>query len=156
MPDRRRATWVLTAVLLAVAVIGLLTRPPQPRDRAYDLEQRLRCPTCQTVSVADSPSETAVAMRSAIEQQVAAGRSDDDILRYFRQRYGSWVLLDPPARGTTLLVWLLPALAVGVAAVVVARLLRRSPPAPPLSDEDQQRLAARLGTARRDGAGRDR
>lgn len=142
MPDPRRLTWVATFALLAVAVVGLFSGSPEPRDRAYELEQRLRCPTCQTVSVADSPSETATAMRTAIDGQVAAGRSDEEILGYFRQRYGAWVLLDPPARGRTLLVWALPGLAVVVAAMVVARFLRRSAPVPPLSAEERELVRA--------------
>jgi cytochrome c-type biogenesis protein CcmH len=69
--------------------------------------------------VADSPSETAASMNRLIQEQVDAGRSDAEILAFFRQRYGDWILLDPPARGRTLVVWALPAaaLVVGVGAV---------------------------------------
>jgi len=134
------AVWTLTLALLAVVVIGVLSGSRQPRDRVYSLEQRLRCPTCQSVSVAESPSDTAAAMRSTIRQQVTAGRSDQEILAYFRQRYGSWILFDPPAAGATLLVWLLPVLAAGVAAVVLAAVLRKRPTPRPLSTEESQRV----------------
>ena len=144
VPDRilRRSAWLLTLVLLAVTAGLLLARSAQSRDRAHDLEERLRCPTCQSVSVADSPSDTAQAMRDAVRQQVDAGRSDDEILGYFQDRYGRWVLLDPPARGTTLLLWALPALAVVVAALAVARLVRPPQAGAPLSTEERERVRA--------------
>lgn len=148
----RRGAWLLTVVLLGVAVAGLLAGSRQPRDRAYQLEQRLRCPTCQSVSVADSPSETAVAMRATIAEQVAAGRSDQQILDYFRVRYGSWVLFDPPVRGVTLLVWVLPVLAAAGGVVVVAMVARRPAPVAPLVPEERDRVIAearRLAAAAR-------
>lgn len=113
MPSR----WVQASVVgvivaaLTVVVLGLASADSGPRDRARELEQQLRCPVCQSVSVADSMSDTAQAMRRGVTEQIAAGRSDRQILNYFRDRYGPWVLLDPPARGSTLLVWLLPMLA---------------------------------------------
>ena len=138
----RRGSWILTVVLLGVAAVGLLAGSRKPPDRAYGLEQRLRCPTCQSVSVADSPSETAAAMRSTIAAQVTAGRSDQQILDYFRARYGAWVLFDPPASGVTLWVWVLPLLAAAVGAVVLAVVVRRPEPAVPLEPEERARVLA--------------
>ena len=143
MRDRVRAriTWLATLVLLAVAVAGLLAGSPRSHDRAYAVEQRLRCPTCQSVSVADSPSDTAAAMRSTIRRQVDAGRSDEEILGYFQDRYGAWVLLDPPLRGRTLVVWALPVLAAAVAVLALRRLARRSAGAStPLSAAERKRV----------------
>lgn len=91
----RIGTVAATVLLLAVAVIGLLRGGPAPVDRAYELEQRLRCPVCKSVSIAESGSDTAVAMRQVVTEQIAAGRSDAEIVDYFRARYGDWVLLDP-------------------------------------------------------------
>jgi cytochrome c-type biogenesis protein CcmH len=121
MPEalRRWGPAALTLVLAAIVVVGLLRADPSEPDRARELAGRLRCPVCQGESVADSPSETAASMNRLIQEQVDAGRSDAEILAFFRQRYGDWILLDPPARGRTLVVWALPAaaLVVGVGAV---------------------------------------
>lgn len=142
MRDRLRRAGVplLIATLLGVVAVGLLTRPAGVGDRAYELEQRLRCPVCKTVSVAESPSETAAAMRQEIQQQVDAGDTDEEVLDYFRARYGAWVVLDPPVRGPTMLVWLIPvaALAVGIAALAVVP--RRGVLAPPLPQEERERV----------------
>jgi cytochrome c-type biogenesis protein CcmH len=116
-------------VLAAVVVAGLAQGRPAPRDRAEALAARLRCPDCQSISVAESDSQTARAIRAEIGRLVAAGRSDQQVLDYFVARYGRWVLLDPPPRGATLLLWVLPvaALAAGVGVLVGYRRRARSP-----------------------------
>lgn len=143
--------------LLAVAVIGMLATGSTTKDRAYKLEQRLRCPVCQSVSIADSPAETAQAMRIAVAEQVAAGRSDEQIIDYFRARYGDWVLLDPPATGPTLLVWLLPlaGAAIGTVALLTMRARRSSGRGAELTGEQRERLAHALDRARVTSDGED-
>ncbi len=103
-----RLGWV--AVLGAVVIIGLGLLSPSTRDadRVEALGKQLRCPVCQTVSVEESPSETAQAMREIIAEQVAAGRTDEEVIAFFVDRYGEWIILEPPASGRTLVVWLLP------------------------------------------------
>lgn len=129
MPERagQRLLAAFIVALIAAAAVIVLASVDEPRDRAYALEQRLRCPTCKTVSIAESPSETAAGMRRIIAQQVAAGRSDAEIIGYFQDRYGEWVLLDPPTRGRSLLLWVAPPFAAIGALVLVARRVRASP-----------------------------
>lgn len=142
----------VVVVLLGVVVAGLLTGGPKP-DRAAALEARLRCPTCKTVSIAESPSETAASMRRIVAEQVAAGRSDEEIIAYFTNRYGAWVLLDPPRRGSTLLLWLLPpAAAVAVIVVVLARRRRFADGARDLSDDQRARVRSAVEAYHRDTA----
>lgn len=143
MRDRVRRAGVLGAivVLLGVAVAGLVFGTGRPTDRAYELEQRLRCPVCKSVSIAESMSDTAVAMRATVDDQIEAGRSDQEIIAYFTERYGDWVLLDPPTGGATLPLWLIP---LGVAAVAVVLVLTRRRPADAqgqLSDADRERVS---------------
>ena len=124
MPERaaQRLLAALIVALIAAAAVIMLTSGDEPRDRAYALEQRLRCPTCKTVSIAESPSETAAGMRRIVAQQVAAGRSDAEIIDYFQERYGEWVLLDPPPRGRSLLLWAAPLIvAIGALLLVIFR-----------------------------------
>ena len=73
----------------------------------------LRCPTCQGLSVSESPANSARTMKQRIRELLAAGYSREQVEAYFVSRYGEWVLLEPPARGLTWALWVLPAGGVG-------------------------------------------
>ncbi len=132
MSGRRFPLWtVLAVVLVAALVIGsgvLSSAPPTASERAASIESVLRCPSCEDLSVADSSAPTAVTVRATVRQLVGQGESDQQIESYLTARYGSSIVLDPPASGLSLLVWLLPLLAgaVVVAGVVTVMLRRRS------------------------------
>jgi cytochrome c-type biogenesis protein CcmH/NrfF len=157
-PGRKRRvgarTFAAAAVaLLAVLVAGVAAGRPEPADRAGALAARLRCPDCRSISVAESDSQTASAIREQIGRLLAEGRSDQEILDHFTARYGRWVLLDPPARGQTLLLWLLPALALTAGLAAVVR--RRAPAAPTLvadpgDPRGRELLRERLAQAEQD------
>ena len=151
-------TLAAIAALITVTVVGLLGRSGPP-DRAYSLEQRLRCPVCKSVSIAESPSDTATGMRQIVQSQVRAGRSDQQILDYFRARYGDWILLDPPAAGATLPLWLLVAAALAAGAAAMWLLARRgallADSVPPLTDEQRAQVAAAAAQLARRDDGRD-
>ena len=138
----------VTAVLALIVVYGLVAGAVHAPDRARSLASRLRCPVCQAESVADSPSQTAQEMNALIAQQVREGRSDKEILAFFRQRYGNWILLDPPARGATLWLWVLPGAALVVGAMVVVSRRGRGrvdeEATGSLSTEDRARVEAEM------------
>jgi len=79
----------------------------------------LRCPVCQGMSIADSPSEMAVNMKHQVRELIARGYTQEQILRYFERSYGQFVLLKPKFQGVNTLVWVLPviALIVGIVAI---------------------------------------
>ena len=98
--------------------------PPSPDEVAARTEQlstELRCPVCQGLSVAASPSEAARAMRDRIEDLVARGYTDEQIASYFVDRYVTWVLLEPPRQGLNWVLWLGPAALVVGGALMVSR-----------------------------------
>ena len=96
---------------------------------------RVKCPVCQGVAIADSPSETARAMMDVVEERIAEGWSDDQIIDYFSERYTDSIVIDPPFAGNTLLVWLLPGFAVIAGVFMIAS--RRKAPAPQDSEVNQ-------------------
>jgi len=76
-----------------------LEEPPDAATaaaRTKRLQTNLRCPVCQGLSVADSPSDAARAMGARIEELVSQGYTEDQITYYFVDRYGPWVELEPP------------------------------------------------------------
>ena len=143
---------VRTAVagtLLALAVVGLW-RAAQPATSSSDSQVRavattLRCPTCQGLSVADSPSPLAQGMRDIIGEQLAAGRSADEVRAWFVERYGAWILLAPPSSGGGWLVWALPAALIVAGTITALRWSRTRANLTSVTDED--RAAAREALA---------
>ncbi|GGN33633.1 cytochrome c-type biogenesis protein [Deinococcus daejeonensis] len=135
----RRALLLTGALLGATAVAQTAPTPsltPAQEARALAIEKNLRCPLCDTgESIADSRSTIAVKMRESVREQVAAGRGDSDIYVYFSQRYGNFVLLDPPKSGRNLLLWGAPLAALAAGGGVLWAFLRRSRPAATLPDE---------------------
>ena len=78
--------------------------------RAKGIASRLRCPVCQGESIQDSPAELAAQMKTVVREQLANGKSEPEILDYFTQKYGQWILLEPKAEGLNLIVYWLPVL----------------------------------------------
>jgi cytochrome c-type biogenesis protein CcmH len=109
---RRLIGWTVTVALAAIVVVGLVLGDTRPEDRVTDLGSRIKCPVCQGEAIGDSPSETAQAMVEIVREKIEAGETDGQIIDYFTARYGDGILLDPPFAGRTLLVWLMPVVAV--------------------------------------------
>jgi cytochrome c-type biogenesis protein CcmH len=147
----RRLGRVLTVLaLLSLAGAGLWRAADPPvaslESRAESVGASLRCPTCQGLSVADSPSQVAGSMRDIISEQLAAGRSPEEVRGWFVDRYGEWILLSPPSSGLGWLVWLAPVALVAVgagAALVIIRRRRASPSHALTGATDVERVVAR-------------
>ena len=110
-----------TLLLLAGAAVAV----PVDETTVHDVAAQLRCVVCQSLSVADSPSETASQMRGIIRERLAAGESPAEVRAYFVEKYGEWILLAPPKSGFNLLVWVVPFAGLGLGLVLVAVILRR-------------------------------
>jgi len=85
----------------------------------------LRCPVCQGLSLQASPSELAQQMRGLVKDQLAAGKSPDEVKAYFVSKYGEWILLSPKPKGFNLMVYLLPILMVTGGGVFIWVMVRK-------------------------------
>jgi cytochrome c-type biogenesis protein CcmH len=117
---------------------------PVANARAVKLSEKLRCLVCQNQSIADSNAELAVDLRTQIREQIAAGRSDDQIVEYMVTRYGDFVLYEPPFKPTTILLWVGPVLLLVGGFFILIRNLRRRPATEPTLTAEEQERAARL------------
>jgi len=134
-PVRTTLAFAVLAVLVAAAPLSAQHPARHVNEQAvYEIAAQLRCVVCQNLSVADSPSEMANQMRAVVRERLAAGETPEQVIRYFVDKYGEWILLSPPRRGFTLLVWIVPAISVvlgiGVVALLVRSWTRRRPAAP--------------------------
>lgn len=138
-------TVALGALLGLLAIVSVLAlrpgTPPTAVERADALAAELRCPDCQGLAVADSPTASAQEIRRQIGELVADGATDEEVRAHFVARYGEWILLAPSAP----IVWLIPfAVVLAAAAGLVVWLVRRRPagtPATgPVTDAERRRL----------------
>jgi cytochrome c-type biogenesis protein CcmH len=113
--------------------------------RTREVGSLLRCPVCQGMSIADSPSEMAINMKGQVHELLARGYTEEQILKYFELSYGQFVLLRPK----TPVIWMLPVFALFIGAIIVViklnhlkQPLKKLPPpapsagGPPPSEED--------------------
>ena len=144
------------ALLLCLASAGApaATSPdevladPALEQRARALGKELRCLVCQNQSIDDSDAELARDLRLLVRERLAAGDSDAEIIAFLTARYGDFVLLRPPVRPATWGLWFGPVLVLLAAGLGVVIYLRRrparTPPAAPLSAEEEARLQSLL------------
>jgi cytochrome c-type biogenesis protein CcmH len=141
-----RRLWVI--LLLCCAAFAGAQEVQLERD-VFDIAAELRCPVCRSESAADSNAGTSTEFRDIIREQLRDGQSKAQILAYFQQKYGDWILLDPPRRGVYLWVWGLPvaagALGLGLLASFLARWRRNAAAPVEASPEDLERVRQELG-----------
>jgi cytochrome c-type biogenesis protein CcmH len=149
-----RLAVLLSALLLALPAFAAdpseMLKDPALEKRAHALGKELRCLVCQSESIEDSNADLAKDLRIIVREQIDKGASDDQVKKFVVDRYGDYVLLNPPFKGATLVLWLGPfgLLAVAVAAAWAFFRRRATAAVPagaaPLSDGEKRRLEALL------------
>lgn len=101
-------------------------------DRATEeVSSLMRCPVCQGLSVADSPSSSAVDLKGEVRRMLSLGYSEDQVIAAFERSYGEFIRLEPKAEGFNWMVWLMPMLAFAAGALMIFFRLRPGRPASP-------------------------
>jgi cytochrome c-type biogenesis protein CcmH len=117
-------------IVIAAGAIAFLSVDPAVaaqtlEDQVYAIARELMCPVCGGQTVAESSSQLAVQMRDEIRDRLRAGQTREEIIAYFVGQFGEGVLAAPPARGSALLLWLAPPLALLAGLVILIRFVRR-------------------------------
>ena len=102
--------------VLAVSLFFLGLAPLQAQqdfaidndDSFKDVAGELRCPTCTGLSVLDSDAKFSVQIKDEVKEQMDKGRSKEEILEFFVERYGPWILREPPKEGFNIIAWIIP------------------------------------------------
>jgi cytochrome c-type biogenesis protein CcmH len=143
-------------VLVAFSLLLCLTLPahavrpdemlqdPALEARAREIGQELRCLVCRNQSIDDSDADLAHDLRVLVRQRLAAGDTDQQVIGYIVSRYGDFVLLKPPFKFDTYLLWLGPGLVLLAGLWGIGRYMRRQSGMagpPPLSPDEERRLS---------------
>jgi cytochrome c-type biogenesis protein CcmH len=138
----RWAPWIALAVVVVVALgIGTFGQAePTEAERAQNLAETIRCPSCRSQSAASSDTPSSEAVRSLIVERIDEGDSDEEIRDFVASRYGREVLLDPSGGGVSALVWALPVVMVIVAVAGLVYRFRDYRPGGASASDDDRRL----------------
>lgn len=116
-----RAALFAVSLLAASPVLAVLPDEMLPdaaqEARARVISKELRCVVCQNQSIDDSDAPLAKDLRIVVREQIRLGRSNDQIIAYVSERYGDFVLLKPPVKPSTWLLWAGPFLLLGFGAL---------------------------------------
>ena len=152
---RLLAALACATALNAFAQADEIAHPdPAVEKRLKDLSEELRCLVCQNETIAASQAPLALDLRNQIRSMIREGKSDDEIRAYLVDRYGDFLLYNPPLKANTLLLWLGPFALLIVGGVVVVRIARTRRAAQPATDvppERQREINALLEQGERDG-----
>ena len=143
---------ILASLIAAIWIVGLsaayavqpdeIMADPVKESRARDLSRELRCMVCQNQSIDDSEAPLARDLRLLVRERIASGDSDAQVLDFLVARYGEFVLLKPRFESHTLLLWLLPPLALAGGGVALWMHSRRRARSAAADDQDSFKLTA--------------
>jgi len=120
---------------------------PVLEERVMSLSKELRCLVCQNETLADSRADLAEDLRNQIREQMKAGKSDKEIVAYLTQRYGKFILYNPPIDPTTYLLWFGPFVLLLAGLFVLFRFVKQRRDLisdQPLSSDERQRAEEML------------
>ena len=136
------AKWLFLLLMLSAGVFA--QENPELDRRVANLAHELRCHVCQNQTIADSNAPLAVDLRNEIRSQLAAGKSERDVIDFMVARYGDFVLYRPPFKAATLALWLGPFVLLAIGALIFWRRVARRRPQEARLSEAERAQAARL------------
>jgi len=138
------ASKALLAPILLAAGLAAAQAPDDADARYHALIAELRCLVCQNQSIAESNAPLAGDLRDQVRAQIAAGKTDAEILEFVTARYGDFVRYRPAFKGMTLLLWVGPFAVLLLAGAMAVVFIRRSRAGAPPAAADPQRVRAVL------------
>lgn len=143
--------WIpaFTGMTLLMGSVFAAEFTPDQEARYRHMIQELRCLVCQNQTIADSDAPLAQDLRAQVRNQILAGESNADITRYLTDRYGDFVLYNPPLKASTFLLWLGPVFLVLIALIMALMFARRSRNKTAASPVDQAALKRLLEETRK-------
>ncbi len=123
--------WFLLFMLVTASFSALAVEPderlkdPVLEARAREISKDLRCLVCQGQAIDDSNADLAKDLRVLVRKRLTAGDTDEEVRQFLKDRYGDFILLNPPVEKKTLLLWLTPAIVLGAGLIVAGVFVRK-------------------------------
>jgi len=105
--------------------VSLFAANDELENQVREIAHKLRCPTCQGLSVKESEAGLAVNMKAKIRSQLLEGKSEAEILDFFIQRYGEWILRSPTKSGFNMLLWFMPGVIIIFTIFILYRAMKK-------------------------------
>ena len=134
----------LSSLLFLVFALPVFSQDSNLEKRVHALSTELRCLVCQNQTLAESNAPLAIDLRNQVREQLAAGKSEDEVKHWLVERYGDFVLYRPPFKAGTLALWGGPFVLLALGVFVLVRRLRRKTPDAALPSEAERSRAAKL------------
>ena len=116
----------LFILVFSFILIGCISDVDENNNRNYDLYSKIMCPVCDGQTIGESQASIANDMKNIVDAYISDGKTDDEILKYFEDRYGTEILSAPPNSGSNVIVWITPFILISLSFIIFSVWLKKS------------------------------
>ena len=116
----------LFILVFSFILFGCISDVDENNNRNYDLYSKIMCPVCDGQTIGESQASIANDMKNIVDANISDGKTDDEILKYFEDRYGTEILSAPPNSGSNAIVWITPFILISLSFIIFSGWLKKS------------------------------
>ena len=116
----------LFILVYSLILIGCISDVDENNNRNYDLYSKIMCPVCDGQTIGESQASIANDMKNIVDAYISDGKTDDEILKYFEDRYGTEILSAPPNSGSNAIVWITPFILISLSSIIFSKKKKKS------------------------------
>jgi cytochrome c-type biogenesis protein CcmH len=116
----------LFILVFSFILFGCISDVGENNNRNYDLYSKIMCPVCDGQTIGESQASIANDMKNIVDAYISDGKTDDEILKYFEDRYGTEILSAPPNSGSNAIVWITPFILISLSFIIFSVWLKKS------------------------------
>ena len=116
----------LFILVFSFILFGCISDVDENNNRNYDLYSKIMCPVCDGQTIGESQASIANDMKNIVDAHISDGKTDDEILKYFEDRYGTEILSAPPNSGSNAIVWITPFILISLSFIIFSGWLKKS------------------------------